>query len=175
MNIDLLKDKIPEFIRVDGKRFRRRIFESDSNTYSIEYVEFDGENWNWKNKLSLNKTYKIVKTIPKKIKYNDSDIEDCTEYVLTTEEAIEDFLKELHEISYEKLDEIVSRSSMFTRELTSLLNKYRKENNSNTPDYILASYLEGCLRTYNYTVQARAKFKGEYIQGEKIDMVEEID
>jgi len=166
MDIDMLKKEIPEYIRVNGKSFRRRIFESDSDTYSIEYVKFDGENWDWKNKLSINKTYKIVNIIPKKIKYVDSDIRDSIEYVLTTEKAIDDFLKELHEIPYEKLNEIVSRSTMFTRELTSLLNKYSKENGSNTPDYILASYLEGCLRVFNYTTKARSEFNGEKLNTE---------
>ena len=36
----------------------------------------------------------------------------------------------------------------FERELAGLINKYSLENNSNTPDYILAHYLHQCLMAY---------------------------
>lgn len=36
----------------------------------------------------------------------------------------------------------------FRRELASLINKYSKENESNTPDYILADYLANCLTAF---------------------------
>ena len=41
----------------------------------------------------------------------------------------------------------------FEDELKSLLNRYSKENASNTPDFILAEYLMRCLDNYNRTVQ----------------------
>ena len=37
----------------------------------------------------------------------------------------------------------------FEKELTDLLNRYSKENGSNTPDFILARYLIGCLKNYD--------------------------
>ena len=40
----------------------------------------------------------------------------------------------------------------FEQELTSLINKYSMENGSNTPDFILANYLQDCLRIFNVTV-----------------------
>lgn len=48
----------------------------------------------------------------------------------------------------------------FEKDLTSLLNTYSAENDSNTPDYILANYLMSCLRTYNKTIKARAMWYG---------------
>ena len=43
----------------------------------------------------------------------------------------------------------------FRRELATLLNKHSKENDSNTPDYILADYLIGCLKTFDRTIELR--------------------
>lgn len=50
--------------------------------------------------------------------------------------------------------------SEFERELQSLLNKHSQENGSNTPDFILARYLNGCLRLFNSTVVSRADWYG---------------
>ena len=47
----------------------------------------------------------------------------------------------------------------FMNELRELINKYSKENGSNTPDYILAAYLERCLDNFDITVQERDKSK----------------
>lgn len=49
----------------------------------------------------------------------------------------------------------------FAKELEALINKYSKESGSNTPDFILATYLNGCLETFDQTLKAREKwFKG---------------
>jgi hypothetical protein len=48
----------------------------------------------------------------------------------------------------------------FEQELSHLINRYSKENGSNTPDFILAQYLVSCLAAYNETVVARAKWYG---------------
>lgn len=52
----------------------------------------------------------------------------------------------------------------FEKELTQLLNKYSKENGSNTPDYLLAQYLEGCIINYNLVTQLRDDWYGRVIQ-----------
>lgn len=44
----------------------------------------------------------------------------------------------------------------FERELRFLINRFSMENQSNTPDFILAEYLSGCLNAFNYAVQRRA-------------------
>lgn len=49
---------------------------------------------------------------------------------------------------------------MFEKELADLLNKYSQENGSDTPDFILAKYLNDCLTTWNHTVAAREKWCG---------------
>lgn len=48
----------------------------------------------------------------------------------------------------------------FERELESLINRYSKENGSNTPDFILAQYLLGCLTVWNTCVTEREKWYG---------------
>lgn len=48
----------------------------------------------------------------------------------------------------------------FQRDLTALLNKYSREGASNTPDFILARYLEGCLAAWNEAVQQREIWYG---------------
>ena len=57
-----------------------------------------------------------------------------------------------------KLEEI--KESDFFNELKYILNRYCKENESNTPDYILANYLCRCLENYNLTVIERDKHCG---------------
>lgn len=48
----------------------------------------------------------------------------------------------------------------FRNELIILLNKYSKENGSNTPDFILAVYLNGCLGVFDAAVKARDQYLG---------------
>lgn len=46
----------------------------------------------------------------------------------------------------------------FRRELARLLNKYNKENASNTPDFILAEYLNDCLSAYDRSSEHRDRW-----------------
>lgn len=43
----------------------------------------------------------------------------------------------------------------FYGELRALINRHSKENGSNTPDYLLAAFLDDCLRTFETTVRRR--------------------
>ena len=43
----------------------------------------------------------------------------------------------------------------FKSELTTLINKHSLENASNTPDHILARYIQGCLTAFNTAVTTR--------------------
>jgi hypothetical protein len=45
----------------------------------------------------------------------------------------------------------------FISELSELINKYNLENGSNTPDYVLAEYLNSCLKNYDDVMMARDK------------------
>ena len=48
--------------------------------------------------------------------------------------------------------------SNFEEELTSLINSNSLENGSNTPDFILANYLQDCLNAFNKASVWRAKW-----------------
>ena len=43
----------------------------------------------------------------------------------------------------------------FREDLTDLINKHSKENGSDTPDFILARYLENCLEAFDIALQER--------------------
>jgi hypothetical protein len=45
----------------------------------------------------------------------------------------------------------------FQEELENLINRHSKENGSNTPDYILAKYLNDCLDAFNSALQTKAR------------------
>lgn len=51
----------------------------------------------------------------------------------------------------------------FKKELESLINRYSIENDSDTPDFILANYLTMCLENYNTTIQSRETWYGRDI------------
>ena len=48
----------------------------------------------------------------------------------------------------------------FEKELEIIINKYSKENESNTPDFILAQYLTNCLAAFNRSIQQRETWYG---------------
>ncbi len=48
----------------------------------------------------------------------------------------------------------------FEKELSSLLNRFSVENESDTPDFILAQYLKGCLQVFAIAVQQRETWHG---------------
>lgn len=46
----------------------------------------------------------------------------------------------------------------FRDKLQLLLNRYSMENGSNTPDFILAEYLDGCLKVFDAAVNLRDRW-----------------
>lgn len=50
--------------------------------------------------------------------------------------------------------------STFHNELESLINKFSMENDSNTPDFILAQYLHDCLGAFGNAMIHRDKWYG---------------
>lgn len=54
--------------------------------------------------------------------------------------------------------------STFERELEELLNKYCEENNSNTPDFILASFVSRCLDLWNEHTNKRDIWYGVHLE-----------
>ena len=63
----------------------------------------------------------------------------------------------------------------FEDELKSLLNRYSKENASNTPDFILAEYLMKCLDTYSLTVQRRDAWYSKSMPLPPSELLKELD
>lgn len=57
--------------------------------------------------------------------------------------------------------ENATNSESFQRELSNLLNTHCAENQSGTPDYILATYLTQCLRAFNEATNARHEHLNE--------------
>lgn len=58
----------------------------------------------------------------------------------------------------------MSIETPFQKELEILINQYSLENKSNTPDYILAQYLDDCLKAFNKATNNRAKHYGIYVK-----------
>jgi hypothetical protein len=52
------------------------------------------------------------------------------------------------------------RPQTFRDELAALINKHSLENGSDTPDFLLASYLEQCLMLFGQAVQSREQWYG---------------
>ncbi len=51
--------------------------------------------------------------------------------------------------------------SNLEEEIRAALNRFSAENASNTPDFILAAFLLGCLAAWNKAQQARADWYGQ--------------
>jgi hypothetical protein len=56
--------------------------------------------------------------------------------------------------------ELVEKESTFEQAIEHLINRYSKENDSKTPDFILAQYLLSCLSAWNVGVQQRETWYG---------------
>lgn len=62
------------------------------------------------------------------------------------------------QLGFEEIE--MSNDRLFTDELEGLINKYCVENESNTPDYLLARYLMDALRAYERVVKDRDNWFG---------------
>ena len=54
----------------------------------------------------------------------------------------------------------------FERELTSLINKFSLENDSDTPDFLLAAYLRSCLEVVAGFIRQREKWYGRRVKSD---------
>lgn len=59
--------------------------------------------------------------------------------------------------------------STFETDLRRLLNKHSQENESGTPDFILAKYMLSSLQAYNTAVVSRAEWRGESVKLHPLD------
>ena len=53
-----------------------------------------------------------------------------------------------------------SRHNKLRKDIESVINKHSIENDSDTPDFILAEYLIGCLRTFDKATTRREEWYG---------------
>jgi len=58
----------------------------------------------------------------------------------------------------------------FRKELENLVNKYSRENGSDTPDFILARYLENALNNFDAAVKEREEWYGRATHLEELDL-----
>ena len=59
-----------------------------------------------------------------------------------------------------EMQRLVPKNETLEAKIASALNSHSAENGSNTPDFILAQYLLGCLDAWNKGIVARAKWYG---------------
>jgi len=153
-----VKKCLPENILVGDIKYRLDAHGLMSGGYRISYGEFNGDSFNWENKL-IDLFFKIgekplEKPLPKEM-IGISILSDASIFAKNIDEIISHCILKLNERRYEELDEIITKETEFLRELTSLLNRYSEENKSDTPDFILANYINGCLRNYNSIITQR--------------------
>ena len=65
-----------------------------------------------------------------------------------------------------------AKENSFSKELTELLNRHCRENHSDTPDFILAQYLWGCLFAFDMAVNSREQWYGHEKKAIAIDFSE---
>jgi hypothetical protein len=58
--------------------------------------------------------------------------------------------------------EVIKEESL-KKELREVLNKYSVENESNTPDFILAEYLRDCLKAFEKASNSRENWYGKHL------------
>lgn len=54
----------------------------------------------------------------------------------------------------------ISERPTFEKELSTVINRFSKENDSDTPDFILAEYMNECLQNFNKTMAKREVWYG---------------
>lgn len=54
----------------------------------------------------------------------------------------------------------MSDMTTFEKDIRDVINHHSRENASNTPDWILAQYIEGCLLSFETATQQREAFYG---------------
>ena len=62
----------------------------------------------------------------------------------------------------------------FKKQLANLLNEYSMENESNTPDFILAQYLVRCLNAFECAVNARERFYDRPLENQTTQATRQI-
>ena len=69
----------------------------------------------------------------------------------------------------ENYDSIIVQPT-FERELRGLINRYSKENGSNTPDFLLAEYLIRCLENWDISIKQRECWYGRVPKAAEVQL-----
>jgi hypothetical protein len=152
-------NKTPPFIKIGDIEYMQFMEARNSGFCSVGYVEYNGDNKNWDNQI-IKSVYKISSIVNLSQEPDDDKLKGVAVYKTTIQEAIEDFKFKLSGIRYEVFYEVLTKEDRFKRELQEVINRHSKESGSNTPDYVLADYLIGCLNTFNDSVNAMEKHYG---------------
>ena len=101
-------------------------------------------------------------TLQKKVYGEDLWIDDLNPTFLESEiyRAKPDDPKGYIKADNDMTVESKNNQERFRTDLEKLINKYSVENNSNTPDYILADYLIECLHNLDKVINKRASWYG---------------
>lgn len=89
------------------------------------------------------------------------ELEPCLEYLNKAYEKNKDLgivirhLEFMSEVGKRELEDNLKTPS-FTEQLRSIINRHSMENTSNTPDFILATYLCNCMDSFNAAVNQRS-------------------
>lgn len=68
--------------------------------------------------------------------------------------------EEMYKKAFPIPDDVIQERPMFEVALEELINRYSKENGSNTPDFILATFLKDCLSVFDSAVKSREQWYG---------------
>jgi hypothetical protein len=80
---------------------------------------------------------------------------------------IRDAVNHLESLVDPAVQQWLAGQETFLGKLRHAINCHSKENGSDTPGFILADYLEGCLNTYDKALQAREQWYGRQVPGVK--------
>ena len=148
---DYCAKHLPKYVEVEKQAYRRSDeFLLGMGIFRIHYFAYDG-NFVDVQKVLFEGWYPVTK----------KGTTSVSPKVFTKNQIVKNCLARLEEFDSHVLEEVLTKDELFRRELTGLLNKYCKENKSDTPDFILADYLIQSLRAFNISTNARQKYYGK--------------
>jgi len=65
--------------------------------------------------------------------------------------------------------EVDAQKENIIKDIASIINKYSRENESNTPDFILAKYLEQCLKAFETACIEREEWYHKKLTIDEVD------
>jgi hypothetical protein len=158
--IQEIKERLQSHVTHDGKLYRVDVVQLLSGAVRIALISYDERVPDYSD-IPLDFIYHITGK-PEPIEEGNLDaLEDSTVYLPTVSDVLNHFYQALltwSNNSFDTVDKVTTKEERFIEELTSLLNKYSKEDDSNTPDFILATYLKNCLSAFNRATNRRTKW-----------------